>query len=133
MDITWIDESAEGEPVETQTETARRLGRSLDSVRNLVYRYPDRYPQPVARRGLQVMLRRVSEIDAFMEWVETRKSDRKPVEVAQSKLYRITESAERAKERVRRAEAALAAAKKHQFHVNKELRKAQDTLNNLQR
>lgn len=126
--IEWIVPGAVGTEIETQEETAYRLGKSLDTVRNYIRRYPLNYPKPVARRGSRKMLRSVKEIDAFIEWLETRERDRTPAEVVEGEIARIELAVETAQARVNRHTLSLDRAKRDLAHHKSELRKAEDRL-----
>lgn len=126
--IDWIVAEAEGDEIETQGQTAARIGRSLDTVRNYIRRYPLNYPQPVARIGSRMMYRRVKDIDAFVEWLETRERDRTPAEVAEGEVARIKLVLAATQTRVDRHTASLEKAKRDLAHHRSALKKAEDLL-----
>jgi hypothetical protein len=121
--IIWIDPSAQDDAIETQAQTAARTGRTLDTVRNYVRRYPLNYPAPVAKSGSRMMFRRVKDIDVFMDWLENRDTTRTPLEVALSG----------AQKRVDKAMAALDDATRERNRLRKSLRQAREQYDLLNR
>ena len=131
--IVWLDPSAENDAVESQEQTAQRVGRSLDTVRNYVRRYPLEYPAPVAKSGSRKMFRRVKDIDAFMEWLETRDNTRTPLEVAHGEVARIELALSGAQKRVDKATAALDDATRERNRLRASLRRAKEQYDLLNR
>jgi hypothetical protein len=126
QNIEWINPQYKGTEVETQDESARRVGKSLDTMRNYIRRYPLHYPKPVARRGARKMLRSVKEIDTFMEWLENRERDRTPAEVAEGEIARIKMAIDSAQGRVDSHTKSLAKAKRDLAHHKAALKRAED-------
>jgi len=131
--IVWLDPSAENDAIESQEQTAQRVGRTLDTIRNYVRRYPLEYPAPVAKSGSRKMFRRVKDIDAFMEWLETRENTRTPLEVAHGEVVRIELALSGAQKRVDKAMAALDDATRERNRLRASLRRAKEQYDLLNR
>lgn len=131
--LTWIDLSAQDDEIESQEQVAQRKGRTLDTVRNYVRRYPLNYPAPVAKSGSRKMFRRVKDIDAFFEWLETRDATRTPLEVAYGEVARIELALSGAQKRVDKATAALDDATRERNRLRKSLRRAKEQYDLLNR
>lgn len=108
-----------GEALETQAQSAERLGITLYQVRSYVRRYPKQFPAEVMVQGGRLTFRLVREVDEFMEWLTTRPKFRTPVEVTDGEVARLTLAREKAERRVERLDAALTQARRdlHYFEV----------------
>jgi hypothetical protein len=131
--IIWLDPAAENDAIESQEQTARRVGRTLDTIRNYVRRYPLEYPAPVAKSGSRKMFRRIKDIDAFMEWLETRENTRTPLEVAHGEVVRIELALEGAQKRVKKAMEAMDAATREHSRLKASLKRAREQYDLLNR
>jgi len=131
--IIWLDPAAQDDAIETQAQTAARVGRTLDTVRNYVRRYPLEYPAPVAKTGSRMMFRRVKDIDAFMDWLENRDTTRTPAEVAYGEVARIELALSGAQKRVDKATAALDDATRERNRLRASLRRAKEQYDLLNR
>lgn len=131
--IEWLRPELQDEELETQEESAKRVGASLSIMRSYVARYSVEFPEPVKLENGRKAYRSAKEIDAFLEWLETRSKHRTPAEVAQSELDRVTKALGKAEKSVDNYRALLEAAEKEMVRLRRAYRTAKERCDLLNR
>jgi hypothetical protein len=127
--IVWIDSERAGEEVETQEETAKRLGLKVTTLQSYIRLYPDQYPTEIAYlMPTRLRLRSVKELEKFFEWKASKPRFRKGSEVIQGEVVRLERSLEMAEKRKKRAEFDLDEANREVTRLRASLRKEKEYL-----
>jgi len=127
--IEWIDPARKDEQVETQAETAKRLGMKKSTLESFVRMYPDRFPREVAYlMPTRLRLRSVKELEEFFAWKASKPDMRSRAEVVQGKCVALTRSLETAERRLKKAQLELEEAQRDATRLRSSLRKEKEYL-----
>jgi hypothetical protein len=125
--LVWLDESREGCAIETQEETAARLGVAVTTVQSWVRQYPDKYPVEVAwLHPSKLRYRAVEDVDAFVEWKKNKPRFRTTAEVRAGEVERQKRGLERSDRRVQKAKRELEEAQRENRRIKAQLKLSQE-------
>lgn len=128
-EIEWADPSRKGEKVETQDQTAERIGVDVKTLHSYARIYPDRFPVVIAYLlPTRKRLRSVKELEEFFQWKAAKPKLRASEDVLSGKVARLERAVERAEKRKKRAEEELETSKQSLSRLRAELRTNSDYL-----
>jgi hypothetical protein len=130
--IKWIDPEREGEEVETQQQTAARLGLDVETLKSYVYRYSGEYPTEIAYlMPTRLRLRSVKELGEFFEWLANKPKLRSAAEISKGEVVRLERSMTAAEKRRKRLQRELDGVDQELKRLRTLLRKEKENLSIL--
>lgn len=128
----WIDPAREGEAVETQEQTAERLGIRVETLKAYVYRYPDNFPKEIAYlMPTRLRLRSVAELEEFFTWKAAKPKLRSAADVSKGEVVRVERMLSNAEEQKKAAQRSLDEAERKIKRLRGLLRKEKENLSLL--